>query len=127
VKLFCQVLWILKTKKPSQNQHRASKLLGKYRNAPKGVSLVWEESPKLMIKKSGKIFLIPSQHSLIDLAGGEKIMNSTLTEDILSHMNLLSIIGKVSHAKEAQKMDNGFNQKAIDILNKNRKERALYY
>lgn len=96
--------------------------LPKYRtgtkNAKRGLALVSEEGPELLISKAGEAFLTPRAPSLIDLMGGEEIISHPKTEQILSRYNLLNIIQQANNKSKPVKIEESFNRKAIDILNK---------
>lgn len=87
------------------------------RSAKRGLAVVGEKGSELM-ERNGQMFITPGKPTLVDLAGGEKIFRHDITKDMLNHYNLLSIIQKVQSEKQPIKVENGFNQRAIDILNK---------
>lgn len=88
------------------------------KNAPKGAAIVGEQGSELILDRAGKMFLTPAKPTLVDLAGGEQIFKHDVTKDMLNHFNLLHILQKVQGAKQPVKVENGLNQRAIDILNK---------
>jgi hypothetical protein len=79
-------------------------------NAPRGKAIVGEEGSELIVDKTGKMYVTPPQPTLVDLAGGEKILTADRTKDFLAHYNLLNILQKVQSAKQPAKID-GFNEK----------------
>ena len=70
------------------------------KSAPRGLALVSEEGPELLLNKQGQAFLTPAKPSLIQLMGGEEILSHNLTKDFLMHHNLLEIIQKAQSKPE---------------------------
>lgn len=85
-------------------------------NAPKGKAWVGEEGSELIVDKSGKMFLTPSGPTLIDLAGGEKILSHPKTEEILNHYNLLHILKSVNNSNKPVPVNDELARKTLRVL-----------
>lgn len=63
-------------------------------NAPAGPAIVSEEGSEMLIDRLGRMFLTPSKPTLMQLAGGEKIIPHNITKTVLASMNLNHMINQ---------------------------------
>jgi len=89
-------------------------------NAPAGLAVVSEDGPELMIDRNKKMSLTPPSESLIKLKGGERIIPSNITQDILNligfqqSMALRSSLG--SGVSETESLNQEIQKKILGKL-----------